>query len=64
MPPYATGRRTGERPEDPATIDYMMRVTEPMAKESLSIPHPAPRDTYPGESCGLFTRIKFGVKIL
>jgi len=30
MPPYATGRRTGERPNEPSTIDYMMAVTETM----------------------------------
>ena len=31
MPPYATGRRDGELPHDPPTLDYMMEVTDTMA---------------------------------
>jgi len=33
MPPWATGRRTNERPQNPPTIDYMTRVTNKMADE-------------------------------
>ena len=30
MPPWATGRGFGERPQEPPTIDYMMEVTNKM----------------------------------
>ena len=30
MPPWATGRRQNEKPNEPDTIDYMMEVTERM----------------------------------
>ena len=33
MPPWATGRRTNERPQDPPTINYLTRVTNKMADE-------------------------------
>ena len=30
MPPWATGTRINEKPEDPPTIDYLMKVTNTM----------------------------------
>ena len=32
MPPWATGRRQGEKPNNPETIDYLMEVTERMGQ--------------------------------
>ena len=31
MPPYATGRKEGELPDDPPTLSYLMEVTDTMA---------------------------------
>ena len=38
MPPYATGRRAGERPYEPETIDYLMAVTNTMG-EAITATH-------------------------
>merc|ERR1712130_305150 len=35
MPPWATGRRTGEKPNEPPTIDYLTEVTNKMALKVL-----------------------------
>ena len=32
MPPWATGRRQGEKPQNPETIDYLMEVTNKMGQ--------------------------------
>ena len=41
MPPYATGRKSNERPEEPATIEYMMEVTEKMG-DAMESAHGVP----------------------
>ena len=41
MPPYATGRKEGERPYEPATIDYMMAVSDKMS-EAMESCHGVP----------------------
>ena len=41
MPQYATGRKEGERPYEPATIDYMMAVPEKMS-EAMESCHGVP----------------------
>ena len=38
MPPYATGRRPNERPNEPETIDYLMAVTNTMG-EAITATH-------------------------
>ena len=41
MSQYATGRKEGERPYEPATIDYMMAVPEKMS-EAMESCHGVP----------------------
>ena len=37
MPPYATGRKEGESPYEPATIDYMVEVSNKMSEAMESV---------------------------